>query len=62
MSQSKTPNKEYEPIYVVDYLRHYPTLEELWEENDKEQRSMPSLYIGKKIFLMSIIRLGRHVI
>lgn len=25
---------EYEPIYVVDYLRSYHTIVELWEEND----------------------------
>ena len=34
---------EYEPIYVVDYLRSYPTLVELWEENDALYKEMPSL-------------------
>ena len=58
---------EYEPIYVVDYLRSYPTLVELWEENDALYKEMPSLSIEetsivKRTFLMSIIRLGRHVI
>ena len=41
MSQTKTSPKEYEPLYVVDYLRSYPTLAELWEENDALYRKMP---------------------
>ena len=32
---------KHEPRYVKDYLKSFPTMEELWEENDARHRSQP---------------------
>ncbi len=47
---------EYEPIYVVDYLRSYHTIVELWEENDAMYKEMPSLSTEENRHLSNILQ------
>ena len=47
---------EYEPIYVVDYLRSYHTIVELWEENDALSKEMPSLSTEENRHLSNILQ------
>jgi hypothetical protein len=56
MSQTKTPNKEYEPIYIVDYLRSYPTVVELWEKNDALYHKMPPPSTAENHHVSNLLR------
>ena len=46
----------YEPIYIEEYLRSFPTVKELWEANDSEKRNSPALTPEENRHLHELIK------
>ena len=53
---------EYEPMYIVDYLHSYPTLAELWGENEAQYRKMPPLSADEHKHLNALFQEYRECI
>ena len=46
----------YEPIYIEEYLRSFPSVKELWEANDSEKRNSPALTPEENRHLHELIK------